>query len=48
MFSTDTISPATSFRRVNLVRIAAELGLDTSVLGFSFNAEPSPLVVGRP
>jgi polysaccharide pyruvyl transferase WcaK-like protein/glycosyltransferase involved in cell wall biosynthesis len=39
-------SPVTSFRRVNLVRIAAELGLDTSVLGFSFNAEPSPLVLG--
>ncbi|TFH29337.1 MAG: glycosyltransferase, partial [Myxococcales bacterium] len=38
-------SPATSFRRVNLLRIAAELGLETSVLGFSFNDEPSPLVL---
>jgi polysaccharide pyruvyl transferase WcaK-like protein len=38
-------SPATSFRRVNLLRIAAELGLEVSVLGFSFNAEPSPLVL---
>jgi len=35
-----------AFRRVNLLRIAAELGLEVSVLGFSFNAEPSPLVLG--
>jgi polysaccharide pyruvyl transferase WcaK-like protein len=39
-------SPVASFRRVNLLRMAAELGLDVSVLGFSFNAEPSPLVLG--
>ena len=31
---------------MNLLRIAAEIGLDVSVLGFSFNAEPSPLVLG--
>ncbi|MBW2189458.1 MAG: glycosyltransferase [Deltaproteobacteria bacterium] len=38
-------SPVVAFRRVNLLRIAAELGLEVSVLGFSFNAEPSPLVL---
>lgn len=39
-------SPVASFRRANLLRIAAELGLEVSVLGFSFNDEPSPLVLG--
>jgi len=39
-------SQVTSFRRVNLLRIAAELGLEASVLGFSFNDDPSPLVLG--
>jgi len=39
-------SPVASFRRVTLSRIAAELGLDVSVLGFSLNDNPSPLVLG--
>jgi polysaccharide pyruvyl transferase WcaK-like protein/glycosyltransferase involved in cell wall biosynthesis len=34
-----------SLRRVSLVRLAAELGLDASILGFSFNESPSELVV---
>ena len=38
-------SPVGSFRRVNLLRIATELGLDVSLLGFSVNDEPSPLVL---
>lgn len=39
-------SPVAAFRRVILLHCAAELGLDVSVLGFSFNEEPSPLVLG--
>jgi len=38
-------SPVAAFRRVTLLRLAAELGLDVTALGFSFNDEPSPLVV---
>lgn len=39
-------SAVASFRRVTLSRIAAELGLDVSLLGFSFNEDPSPLALG--
>jgi len=39
-------SPVGSFRRVSLLRMAAELGLDVSLLGFSVNDAPSPLVLG--
>lgn len=34
-----------SLRRVALAHVAAELGLETSILGFSFNDDPSELVV---
>jgi polysaccharide pyruvyl transferase WcaK-like protein/glycosyltransferase involved in cell wall biosynthesis len=34
-----------SLRRVSLVRLAAEIGLEASILGFSFNESPSELVV---
>lgn len=38
-------SEAGSLRRVALAHTAAELGLETSILGFSFNEAPSDLVI---
>jgi len=37
-------SPERSLRRLELVDMAARCGLETTIFGFSFNEEPSPIV----